>query len=231
MNYLASPPSADFDQLKNTTLGTLVRDRLLSKILSGDLAPGQSIREPEIVQELQVSRVPVREALRQLESMGLVVSRKNRGVSVRSLTDKEVEDLYAFRAVLDGFAGQQIGLRSKAEREKLSDQLTGLCHEMAAAIDADDAQKYYQANLQFHWAFIEALGNEEIKNTYRELIQKLHLARFKNLKSIGHRKRSNEEHLNIAQAVRNADSPAQRQACSELPTQHVSQALARLRGI
>lgn len=231
MTYLAPTPPADFDQLKNATLGSLVRDRLLSKILSGDLAPGQSIREPEIVQELQVSRVPVREALRQLESMGLVVSKKNCGVSVRSLTDKEVEDLYAFRAVLDGYAGQQVCLRSQAERAQLADQLTALCRFMAAAIEADDAQKYYNANLQFHWAFIEALGNEEVKKTYRELIQKLHLARFKNLRSIGHRQRSNEEHLHIAQALRNADSAKEIQRCCELLTRHVSQALARLREI
>ncbi|WP_159912033.1 GntR family transcriptional regulator [Pantoea sp. 18069] len=231
MNFLFPTPSNDFAEIKNTTLGTLVRDRLLTKILCGDLAPGQALREPEIVEELQVSRVPVREALRQLESMGLVVARKNCGVNVRTLTDKEVTDLYAFRALLDGFAGQQIALRDKTQRIALAARLDQLCNEMDQAISLDDAKSYYSRNLQFHWSFIEALGNAEIEKTYREIIQKLHLARFKNLKSLEHRKRSNDEHRLITAALHDADSPQEIQKCAALLSNHVSQALDRLREI
>lgn len=231
MNYLLPTLSADFSDVRDTTLGALVRNRLLSKILSGDLTPGQALREPEIVEELQVSRVPVREALRQLESMGLVVARKNRGVSVRTLTDKEVSDLYAFRSLLEGFAGQQIGLREADERAALAARLDLLCGEMDDAISQDDAKKYYHSNLRFHWAFIEVLGNEEIENTYREITQKLHLARFKNLQDLAHRRQSNDEHKLIVAALRDAETPAEPKPCAALLKAHVNQALVRLRRI
>ena len=229
MNFLLPTSGNDFAGIKNTTLGTLVRDRLLSKILSGELLPGQALREPEIVEELQVSRVPVREALRQLESMGLVVARKNCGVNVRTLTDKEVEDLYAFRAMLDEFAGRQLCQQDRAQRTAVAGRLDQLCDAMDSAITQDDTQSYYRSNLQFHWVFIEALGNAEIEKTYREIIQKLHLARFGNLRNPEHRRHSNDEHRLIATALRAAASPEGGQECAALLSRHVNQALQRLR--
>lgn len=229
MSMIQKTSGEEFAEIKNTTLGTLVRDRLLSKILRGDLLPGQALREPEIVEELQVSRVPVREALRQLESMGLVVAKKNCGVSVRVLTEGEVSDLYAFRALLDEFAGQQICARPLEERVEWGARLERLCDAMDVAITQDDIDAYYQLNLEFHWCFIEATENAEIEKTYREIIQKLHLARFKNLKNLEHRKASNDEHRLIAHAVRTATSNKELKAGSQLLGQHVRQALARLR--
>ncbi len=95
----------EFDEIKNTSLGKLVRDYLLNQIMSGALSPGQALREPELVEQMKVSRAPVREALRELESMGLVVSRKHSGVYIRELSEDEVRDLYQFRALMDNHAG------------------------------------------------------------------------------------------------------------------------------
>src|SRR3954468_10541006 len=93
--------------VRETSLGKLVRDEMLALILRGDLAPGQRINEPDVAARLRVSRVPVREALRELESSGLVEARKHAGVFVRILDGKEVADLYELRAVLDGHAGRR----------------------------------------------------------------------------------------------------------------------------
>ncbi|UUZ67190.1 winged helix-turn-helix domain-containing protein [Polaromonas sp. P2-4] len=68
-----------FSDVRDTTLAKLVRDDMLGLILKGVLAPGQRINEPDVANRLQVSRVPVREALRELESSGLVVARKHSG--------------------------------------------------------------------------------------------------------------------------------------------------------
>ena len=65
--FTQTTSSTDFTAIKNMSLGTLIRDRLLTMIMSGDLVPGQQLKEPEIVEEFQVSRIPVREAFRQLE--------------------------------------------------------------------------------------------------------------------------------------------------------------------
>src|SRR5690606_32104490 len=99
MDWMNAGADADaFAEIKNTSLGKLVRDHLLAQIMAGTLQPGQALREPELVEQMQVSRVPVREALRELESMGLVVSRKHSGVYIRELSSEEVHDLYQFRA-------------------------------------------------------------------------------------------------------------------------------------
>lgn len=99
--------SADrFNDVRDTSLAKLVRDDMLALILKGVLAPGQRINEPDVASRLQVSRVPVREALRELESSGLVVSRKHSGVFVRQLDAAEIRDLYQMRGLLDGFAGR-----------------------------------------------------------------------------------------------------------------------------
>ena len=77
----------------DTPLGKRVRDDVLARILAGELKPGQRINEPDVAARLGVSRVPVREALRELESSGLVASRNHAGVFVRELSAREVADL------------------------------------------------------------------------------------------------------------------------------------------
>src|SRR5690349_5519951 len=70
------------DAVRTTSLSKLVRDDLLGQILRGELPAGARINEPDVATRLGVSRVPVREALRELESSGLVVARKHAGVFV-----------------------------------------------------------------------------------------------------------------------------------------------------
>src|SRR5437763_17116927 len=98
------PPQALAATVRATSLGKLVRDDVLGMNLRGELKAGERINEPDIAQRLAVSRVPVREALRELESSGLVEARKHSGVFVRKLGAAEVRGLYELRALLDGFA-------------------------------------------------------------------------------------------------------------------------------
>lgn len=221
-------PDAEFEELRNTSLGKLVRDRLLGQILSGAFEPGQALRESELVDALKVSRVPVREALRELESAGLVVSRKHSGVYVRELSDAEVRDMYQFRALLDGHAGAAAARMPEAARGELADALEALTRTMDEAIRDKNPQAYYRANLQFHWLFIERAGNGEIAKAYRELIQKMHLARLKNLSTEDHRAQSNAEHKIIVRALRDAATPEDAARFADLLANHVLSAYERL---
>ncbi len=218
----------EFEEIKNTSLGKLVRDYLLNQIMSGTLSPGQALSEPELVEQMKVSRVPVREALRELESMGLVVSRKHSGAYIRELSEDEVRDLYQFRALMDKHAGRMVAVMPEERRRELVGKLEPYTAAMDQAIREDNVQAYYNANLQFHWLFIEYAGNREIAKSYRELIQKLHLARVKNLSTKDHRKKSNAEHKQIVRALRDAKSPANAHHCAELLSHHVINAYARL---
>jgi DNA-binding GntR family transcriptional regulator len=118
--WLAEQPQNNASSSKDISLAKIVRNDMLSMILKGTLAPGQRISEPEIATRLGVSRVPVREALRELESSGLVVARKHSGVFVRRLEPIEVRDLYQLRALLDGFAGRQAAKDRKFNRMRPS---------------------------------------------------------------------------------------------------------------
>lgn len=83
------------------TLGEMVYEVIKEAILTGALAPGQRLRQEALAESLDVSRIPVRSALMQLESEGLVSFRSGRGAVVRSLTVAQVREIYELRELLE----------------------------------------------------------------------------------------------------------------------------------
>ena len=217
--------SADrFKDVRDTSLAKLVRDDMLALILKGVFTPGQRINEPDVALRLGVSRVPVREALRELESSGLVVARKHSGVFVRRLDAEEICDLYQMRALLDGFAGRQAASLPSPEKTALLAILDDASQNMKNAASGQEVQQYYGENLRFHWALIEACSNLTLSETYRTIVQKLHLSRLKNLSRDVGMQASIAEHVEIVLAVRQGD-PVR---CESLMSQHVGDAYQRL---
>jgi DNA-binding GntR family transcriptional regulator len=153
--------------VRATSLGKLVRDDVLGMILRGEIKAGERINEPDVAARLGVSRVPVREALRELESSGLVEARKHSGVFVRKLGAEEVRGLYELRALLDGFAGRRAARLPAEQRERLADALDASVARMEEAAQAYDVSAYYSENLRFHWLMVEAAGNAALVETYR----------------------------------------------------------------
>jgi DNA-binding GntR family transcriptional regulator len=145
-------------------------------------------------------------------------------VFVRQLDADEVRDLYQMRGLLDGFAGACVARLPAAKREALARLLDTSNQVMQAAASQHDVQHYYSENLRFHWAIVEAAGNRQLSETYRGIVQKLHLSRLKNLsKDIG-MKVSIAEHVEIAKALRDADAAR----CEALLSRHVGDAYQRL---
>src|SRR5436309_13415825 len=83
-----------------------IREQLIDDILSGRLAPGTRIVETRLAQELGVSQAPVREALRDLELFGFVVSSPFRGTQVRQISPEDLLQIYPVRAALEGVAAR-----------------------------------------------------------------------------------------------------------------------------
>ena len=221
-----TPSSADLlAGVRDTSLAELVRDDVLQAIARGELAPGQRINEPDVAARLKVSRVPVREALRELASTGLVAARKHAGVFVRVLAPKEVSDLYDLRSVLDGHAGVRVAALAEQPRRALVKALNGWQTQMKAGAQRHDVQAYYRANLAFHWAIVEAADNDALSLTYRGVVQLLHLSRLKNLSRDTGMQASMREHRQIIDAIA-AGSPRRAQA---LLAGHVSASHDRLR--
>jgi DNA-binding GntR family transcriptional regulator len=222
MPWLPLEEGADtLSQIRDVPLARLIREDVLASILRGDLVPGERITEPVIAARLGVSRVPVREALRDLESTGLVESRKHAGVFVRQLSAKETADLYQMRAVLDAFAGRAA---ATAHDQVLLDRLHARLIVMEQAAERKDVTRYYEANLNFHWDIISASGNQQICDVYRGLVQKLHVVRLKNLSSDIGMLESLREHHAIVEAIDGGDP----QACAALMENHVKSAGVRL---
>lgn len=213
--------------VRGVSLAKVVREEVLGLILAGDLAPGARINEPDVAERLGVSRVPVREALRELEAMGLVVARKNLGVFVREFSPKEVADLYELRAVLDGHAGTRAGGLPDAPRRALSRTLESATAAMRKAARRRDLATYYAGNLRFHWAIVEAAGNAPLAESYRAVVQRLHLWRLRNLSSPVGMAASIGEHEAIAKAVKAGDAPL----AESLLAAHVGAAHDRLKNI
>ena len=212
------------DAVRTTSLSKLVRDDLLGLILRGELPAGARINEPDVATRLGVSRVPVREALRELESSGLVVARKHAGVFVREPDADEIRGLYDLRSLLDGYAGRCATRLPLPARIALADTLFASIERMQDAATAHDVTRYYAENLRFHWLMVEAADNLPVADTYRGVVQKLHLSRLKNLSQDMGMQASIAEHREIAQALRDGDTAR----CENLLAAHVRDAYERL---
>jgi DNA-binding GntR family transcriptional regulator len=210
-------------EIREATLSRFVRDEMLSSILAGEFVPGQRINELDFASRLKVSRVPVREALRALESVGILVSRKHLGMTVRELTSQEVQDLYQLRAVLDGFCGRSAASLPSPKLKKLSLVLKASVNAMKQSAANGDCRSYYFENLAFHWAIVESADNRQISDTYRATVQKLHIARMKNLASDEQMRKSIQEHGLILKAISSGDTAAS----ASLMESHVNDAYIR----
>jgi DNA-binding GntR family transcriptional regulator len=138
---------------------------LRSAITNGDLSPGDRLLETNLSAQLGTSNGPVREALRQLEAEGWVVSAPYRGSIVADVSQEEIEEvLVPVRVMIERFAFRK-ALRLLAERDLAT--LRGLVAEMRAAADANDADRLADADLQFHELVIERSGHNHCLQLWR----------------------------------------------------------------
>lgn len=154
-----------------------VVDELRQSIISGRLVPGARLVERELIAMMAVSRTVIREALRQLESEGLVAMIPNKGPVVRELTLDEAKDLYSIRAVLEGLAARLfVENADEAQFRKLQTALT----VTAAAYKAAAPEVLLGAKNRFYDVLFEGAGSE----TLSSMIATLH-ARIRRWRALG----------------------------------------------
>jgi DNA-binding GntR family transcriptional regulator len=161
-----------------------VLDELRQSIISGRLNPGDRLIERELISMMGVSRTVIREALRQLESEGLVAIIPNKGPVVRALTVEEARDLYAIRAVLEGLAARLfVENATDAEVEKLENALGAV----GDAYDGGDPARILEAKNRLYDVIFEGARSE----TLSSMIAMLHV-RIRRWRALGlsHPKRS-----------------------------------------
>ncbi|MFH1104503.1 MAG: GntR family transcriptional regulator [Actinomycetota bacterium] len=163
---MTQEPDLTREPVARESLSELVKDRILTWILRGDLAPGSRIVETRIARELGTSQAPVREALRDLASLGFVEMRPYRGSWVRKPTKEDLIEAIEIRADLEALAGRLAALRRTDQCVADLERLVG---EMRAAADRGDAHEHALKNTQFHQRVVEAAGNRTLKRVWSML--------------------------------------------------------------
>jgi DNA-binding GntR family transcriptional regulator len=132
---------------------------LEKRILEGSLKPGERIVEDALCRTLGVSRSPLREAFRILESMGFVTREPRKGISVATITPQEAEDIYQIRAHLESLA---IRLAVKKQSPEILNRLRKLHRQMRDAAAKDNTNAYFALNLKFHEILTTACENKPL---------------------------------------------------------------------
>lgn len=192
------------------TLRLLVEDRIREAIASGHFRPGQRLVERELCEQIGVGRTSVREALRQLEAEGLVVTVPHRGPEVSSINVEEARQLYDVRALLEGFAGRAFAEQgSEAALGELRQTVAGF--RQAAA--QGDRALLVAAKTRFYSVLMEGAGNVFVKQSLTMLHNRITLLRFTSMTQQGRLADSVAEIEAIYQAIAARDGARAEQAC------------------
>ncbi|MCT9930980.1 GntR family transcriptional regulator [Planotetraspora sp. A-T 1434] len=165
--------------LEAVSLVELSMNRLREEILSGALQPGERLVEEQLTRRFGISRAPLREALRLLDEQGLVEHLPRRGARVAQLSERDVDELFALRDVLERYAvGEALPV---ADPSRLADLETALA-AMAAAAEAGDLREENDAHCRFHLAMVGLAGSRQLLLAYQPVIRKLQLYMAANLR-------------------------------------------------
>jgi DNA-binding GntR family transcriptional regulator len=188
--------------IQRQTIASMTVEALRERILRGDYPEGEPLRQDALADELGVSRIPVREALRQLEAEGLVTFSPHRGAVVSSLSLEEIDEIFELRAEIEcELLRRSIPRMTQEQLERATDVLD----EFEEALAAGESVRWGPLNWHFH-AALYASAN---RNFTMGVLQKLHqhsdrYFRMQVLLANGGHK-ANDEHREIAEAVKLKD--------------------------
>ncbi len=151
-----------------------LRDAIEEKIAMGVLPPGTSLSETLLLAEFGVSRTPLREALIQLSSLGLVVIRPRRGASVAEVSPQRLIEMFEVMGELEAMCGRLAARRMSGDEQAT---LVAAHQACAAAAESRDADAYYYANEKFHYAIYAAGHNAYLTEQAHALHRKLRVYR------------------------------------------------------
>ena len=164
---LAAPENPNTDR----PLREAVRDTLRTRIFEGHYAPGTRLVERDLAAEFNVSRLPVREALRMLRQEGLIRDRASRGMEVSGLSAKDVEDLFDVRQSLEVLACRLAAARAT---EADLEQLQGLLDEADRCLAKGAVMDAHRANSEFHDAITRIANNDFLRSALEPLQGRMH---------------------------------------------------------
>jgi DNA-binding GntR family transcriptional regulator len=177
----------------------LVAARIRELVITGELAAGEQLRQRDLAQRFHVSQTPVREAMRRLESEGLLVCDTHRGFTVVAPDDGRIEENFQIRAALESLGASLAALKIDAEGlarlQDLNDQMRAL---------ADDDRSYAELNREFHFTVYEYAHSPLLLSLMRLLWASSH----RGPKVLRTHAESVRQHDEILQALADGDAAA-----------------------
>jgi DNA-binding GntR family transcriptional regulator len=206
-------------RVRRETLGAQVYHLLRDRILRGEIAGGSRLIQGPLSEEIGTSRIPVRDALKRLESDGLVKCDETGRYSVVQFSTEDAEEVYAIRRRLEPFA---VELAARAMTSEAMGEIKSLFTELNKAARRRQLEKYIEINTSFHMAIYEASGMVRLVRIIRGL--------YSGVPSLtpivleGRIVRSQEEHAEIVDRLTARDGAGAARAMDR----HIENALAEL---
>jgi DNA-binding GntR family transcriptional regulator len=203
----AAPGSLSIGDLNGGSMKDAIAKQLRQDIVSGTIAHGEKLSEARLAQRFGVSRMPVREALKELEGAGFVTIERRRGTFVKRLSRHEILDLFEVREAVEGMAARLCANRANNEIIALIDEAMAA---LATVAEAGDTDGYTATDERLHELIVKGAGNDRLTDHYRLLVQQLHRGLLSSIvtRREGRMERSLAEHRAIVQAIRAHDADA-----------------------
>src|SRR5262245_5713627 len=186
-------------------------------ILSGMANPDEPLSERKLSDSLAIGRTPVREALRDLASDGLLDVAPGRGTYLRTFTADDVREIYEVRQGLEGLAAVLAATRGPTRELKAYGPLF---RRMIKSPHRYDAKETYETGARFHRDLVRAAGNQQLISIYEPLRLRFQFAlALPRFFDEGRVRQSVVEHLSILEAIERSDGAlARRRMCAHLAT-------------
>lgn len=188
---------------KHLTLRERILETIRDAIITGGLKPGEKVAEPELAERFGISRTPIREAFRQLESEGYLTVIPRKGAVVVSFSQRDVEEFYAIKSILEGYAAR-IACAKLSPRE--IEKLRSINEKLRQLAQEEDIKHFFKVHNDFHDLFIKAADNEKLIELITSLVGKFQRLRIASLSLPGRMKVSVQEHEKIIEAFRKKDA-------------------------
>ncbi|WP_218009357.1 GntR family transcriptional regulator [Herbidospora cretacea] len=194
--------------LESSSLVELSMNQLREDILSGALQPGERLIEEALTRRFGISRAPLREALRLLDEQGLVEHLPRRGVRVAQLSERDVDELFGLRDVLEQYA---VALSTPLSADVSVHELEAALEAMDVAARKGDLREENDAHCRFHIAMVGLAGQRQLLLAYQPVIRKLQLYMAANLRRevehVGDPGDGVRRHKKLFDAVVSQDAP------------------------
>jgi DNA-binding GntR family transcriptional regulator len=218
--------TADIISIPRAGLHEQVAQRLRQMLVENQIAPGAKLNERELSEVLQVSRTPLREAIKMLAAEGLVELLPNRGAIAVELTEDDVLHTFEVMAGLEALSGE---LAAQRVTDAELAEIRAMHFEMLAAYTRRDLSAYYRLNSAIHRAVNAAAKNPVLTATYNQVNARLQALRFRSNQDEAKWKQAMAEHDRMIEALGKRDAAAMRKVLMEHLDHKRDVVLAQLR--